>query len=1518
MNSSETNLTGQKISNFDLGTLLLTSSTGQTYQATLRDTGQMLAVKVLDVNLEFDPGFAGRFPKELNKLQALKHPHIAKVLTGGGIEGYACLILEELPELSARALLQRFAKTGQAIPLLQALEIARQTSDALEYAHEAGVLHGELKPDVMLLETRTASGETHEVKVVDFGLVEMGAGPGLSAEGLSAGAPAYIAPEQWQGINIDGRSDIYALGIVLYELATGLRPFDAKTLEEAVSHHLYSEPRPPRSVRPELPEEFDAIVLRCLKKNPEDRYANAGELSSAIRAFQERLIPSGPRPTVVLPALRPGLPPREVPVPPGRSNFPRVQILERSGRVIGVYEVGPDGITLGRLTSNDVSLEDETVSRHHARLELEGTRVTVTDLSSSNGTFLEGDRLQGMRPYVLSWGSFLAVGGFWLKLEPPSPPERSRVGVSLERSDLTLEAGRPAVLRITLANLGVLVDHLKVVVDGVPETWVVAPDSIKLNPGTHVPAVLTVNVPRLSDATAGARDVIVKVMSLENPGEYGTANAIWTVLPYHALSLGMRPSKANGRAGAVYESWLRNDGNATALYMLEAEDDERNLKYDFQPTSIKLEPGQVASSKLQLRAKRRVIGTTLNRNFQVKAQAVGPGDARSVPVQFAHQALLPVWFPPLMLALLGGLGFWLWGLIARPPEIADFSFPSKSKIIVGQGFRVQWQARNANRYTLKLNDVPIAELDGTNNSYKVPGQRDPGKLTLVASNRFAQREQTLEVKPQPNPDKSPIVNFKAIPNVITAGQTVTVYWNVLNAQQIKIDNIDGGGTVDPRGQLSERPEQSKTYRLTAINGKRIVNRDLQITVKKAQANAPKILNFSVQPSSYTRGQVKVLQVSWQTSGASSISLGGIGEVPANGTRTVPAPPVPTDFQLVVRNTTSEQPVFAAAHVDVIEPPKPPPVVIVPPKPAIAQPPTVVIPPPAPAAQVKIVEFSLEPNQVQAGQFATLKWQVENASIISISGFGKVAPVGQKQYKPTSSGPVILIVRNKRGKELARADVQVQVNYPDPLIEAFTITPLQVQAGQPVTITWATQNASSVKLEPIQKKIKVNGSFTEKPKVTRAYTLRVTGLNGKVFEQSQTVTVTPAPIAIAKSPITVVKPVTPNPPPVKAPNIDKFSASDNSITVGKPVTLSWRVRNADSVNIEPLGPVAASGVRVERPNSSVTYKLIATNAGGRSEETVTVKVSVAPVTPTPKPSIEKFAISDPEIELGKSVTLTWKTSNAQTVTLEPIGKSLEANGSLKLDPQKTTTYRLVASSPSGTADESLTVKVTARPEAIAVKPPDPATPPASLPATVKLDGQWSHNFGDLSIKQNGNQIVGFFHDGFRSANGDKERINLSGIISGNKITGTYQLEGVRKTFEWTVDPSGNSFEGTDNGSRRWCAAKRGTALPDGCSFSGTWLTIVGGQECPVTFKITLTRLEEIVEGTTGCVGTFKGERYFGQNGETIVTGTLASGARIRFQMTGLDAPQFQGRRDSAEEWCGWRSNSGKPAVCLLPQ
>ena len=87
---------------------------------------------------------------------------------------------------------------------------------------------------------------------------------------------------------------------------------------------------------------------------------------------------------------------------------------------------------------------------------------------------------------------------------------------------------------------------------------------------------------------------------------------------------------------------------------------------------------------------------------------------------------------------------------------------------------------------------------------------------------------------------------------------------------------------------------------------------------------------------------------------------------------------------------------------------------------------------------------------------------------------------------------------------------------------------------------------------------------------------------------------------------------------------------------------------------------------------------------------------------------------------------------------------------------------------------------------------------------------------------------------------------------------------------------------------------------------------------MTFKITLTRLEEIVEGTTACVGTFKGERYFGKNGETIITGTLASGGRVRFQMTDFDAPQFQGRRDSSDEWCGWRSNSGKPAVCLLPQ
>src|SRR5262249_10880663 len=155
-------------------------------------------------------------------------------------------------------------------PIPFGLSLVRQAAEALAFAHSREIVHRDIKPDnLLVLRQRAPDGRsTYNIKVSDFGLVQMAESTGLIAVGTTVGTPAYMSAEQFQGSSLDGRSDIYSLGIVLYEVMTGYLPFNTSTLTDAVRKHAYTPVPPPRSVKPDLPAEVETLILRCLEKNP--------------------------------------------------------------------------------------------------------------------------------------------------------------------------------------------------------------------------------------------------------------------------------------------------------------------------------------------------------------------------------------------------------------------------------------------------------------------------------------------------------------------------------------------------------------------------------------------------------------------------------------------------------------------------------------------------------------------------------------------------------------------------------------------------------------------------------------------------------------------------------------------------------------------------------------------------------------------------------------------------------------------------------------------------------------------------------------------------------------------------------------------------------------------------------------------------------------------------------------------------------------------------------------------------
>jgi len=256
---------------YRLDGLLGIGGMGQVYRA--RDTAleRDVAVKLLAGPETADA--RQRFLREARAAAALNHPHIVAVHDLGEEEGRLFLVME----LVAGGNLRESAQ----VPLASAVEIARQVALGLAHAHGHGLVHRDVKPANVLVQE---SGERPVVKLADLGLAVSSGGRGgtrLTLEGAIVGTVAYLAPEQALGRAVDGRADLYSLGVVLYELVTGRLPFDGNPIA-IISQHLHAPVVPPRSYRPDLDPALDAIILRLLAKDPGQRFATAAELAVAL------------------------------------------------------------------------------------------------------------------------------------------------------------------------------------------------------------------------------------------------------------------------------------------------------------------------------------------------------------------------------------------------------------------------------------------------------------------------------------------------------------------------------------------------------------------------------------------------------------------------------------------------------------------------------------------------------------------------------------------------------------------------------------------------------------------------------------------------------------------------------------------------------------------------------------------------------------------------------------------------------------------------------------------------------------------------------------------------------------------------------------------------------------------------------------------------------------------------------------------------------------------------------------
>jgi serine/threonine-protein kinase len=292
---------GHKIDRYRIVQHIARGGMADVYLAEDEDLGRKVALKIMLDTLAIDPQFVQRFRQEARTVARLDHPNIVQVYTVGETPtGRPYIAMQYIEGGALREKLEQLARRGKLLTTEQALNVARQIALALAVAHQAQIVHRDLKPANILIRPDGTP------VLVDLGIAVVQGVPKLTQTGGIIGTPHYMSPEQVRGLPLDGRSDLYSLGIILYEMLAGIRPFEADDSIAVLHQQAYEEPVPLGRRRPDLSPELLSIVETCLRKEPAQRFQRA---EAFVAAIDRALLAEGktgpnPRSTQVLTDLR--------------------------------------------------------------------------------------------------------------------------------------------------------------------------------------------------------------------------------------------------------------------------------------------------------------------------------------------------------------------------------------------------------------------------------------------------------------------------------------------------------------------------------------------------------------------------------------------------------------------------------------------------------------------------------------------------------------------------------------------------------------------------------------------------------------------------------------------------------------------------------------------------------------------------------------------------------------------------------------------------------------------------------------------------------------------------------------------------------------------------------------------------------------------------------------------------------------------------------------------------------------
>ena len=674
-------LIGQTLDRYQILSLLGEGGMGAVYKGRDLTLQRDVAIKVMHAQFARQTDFQERFLQEARTAARLDHSGIVQVYDFGSSRSLLYIVMEFIPGANLRNLLKGLKDQGKWIVLDEALHIIKQVALALDYAHRQGVLHRDIKPANVMLEPESSGALPYRPVLTDLGLAKLAEGGLVTREGTSMGTPAYMSPEQALGRATDSRSDVYSLGILLYELAVGCLPFPAKTITEAIRYHTQERPPKPRSLRPELPGDLENVILKALEKNPADRFASSAELARSLDKLSPEVAEVTAAPTALAGAVslmtqyqnslvegRGASILEEFPVSPGGVSQDRIQIMgqDKTTRAVAFLT---KGMTIGRGENNDIVLDDPQASRQHARIELDGSNFRVIDLNSTNGTFLANARLLPGVPEIWMPEAPLRIGSHWFRLERArrtpdaatasyafdpskvlSSAGEGRVGVFLESSQLSVEPGSAITLAVVLLNQGPVVDHFKLLAEGIPKGWIPSPPPpIQLMPGQQQEIKLTLQPPRAPQSRAGRYPLTIRVTSQDAPNQIAEAKAILTLAAFSQFSTKLHPQRL--RAGKNAKISITNQGNTPENFRLDLQDRAAELAFTPPQAQLQVPGGQTATVEFHAQSRnRRWFGGEKTHPFSIQV-STPQANPQTHSGEVVSRGLIPLCVPPLAIFL---------------------------------------------------------------------------------------------------------------------------------------------------------------------------------------------------------------------------------------------------------------------------------------------------------------------------------------------------------------------------------------------------------------------------------------------------------------------------------------------------------------------------------------------------------------------------------------------------------------------------------------------------------------------------------------------------------------------------------------------------------------------------------------------------------------------------------------------------------------------------------------------------